>query len=63
MDTTNDYASHNEDDGRVKSTNTNTTKSASRNEVGDGGHHPFECYICYNPATQPVLTKCGHLFC
>ncbi len=62
MDTTNESASHNEDDG-VQSTNTNRSESASHNEVGDGGHHPFECYICYYPATQPVLTKCGHLFC
>lgn len=62
MDTTNESASH-DGDGGVHSTNANTTESASRNEVGDDAHHPFECYICYNPATEPVLTKCGHLYC
>jgi hypothetical protein len=60
MDTTNESASHDGDGG----VNTNTTESASRDEGGDDdAHHPFECYICYNPATQPVLTKCGHLYC
>ena len=62
VDTTNESASQN-GDGGVQSTNTNTTESASHDEVGDDGHHPFECYICFNPATQPVLTKCGHLYC
>mmetsp|Transcript_45169 Transcript_45169/g.125308 ORF Transcript_45169/g.125308 Transcript_45169/m.125308 type:complete len:171 (-) Transcript_45169:21-533(-) len=23
----------------------------------------FECNICLEPATEPVVTRCGHLFC
>lgn len=23
----------------------------------------FECHICYELATEPVVTRCGHLFC
>lgn len=65
MDTnTNEPTSRNEDDGVQISTDANNTnESASRNENANDGHHPFECYICYNPAREPVLTKCGHLFC
>lgn len=24
---------------------------------------PFECNICLEIATEPILTNCGHLFC
>lgn len=23
----------------------------------------FECSICFDVATEPVVTRCGHLFC
>ena len=23
----------------------------------------FECNVCFDPASNPVVTKCGHLFC
>eukprot|EP00759_Apiculatamorpha_spiralis_P033936 PhF_6_TR35043/c0_g1_i1/m.51063/K10666/RNF5; E3 ubiquitin-protein ligase RNF5 len=23
----------------------------------------FECNICFDPATDPVVTRCGHLYC
>ena len=24
---------------------------------------PFACFICRNPYTEPVVTRCGHYFC
>ena len=29
----------------------------------DNGDLPFACFICKEPFTNPVVTKCGHYFC
>ncbi|PAA78686.1 hypothetical protein BOX15_Mlig029692g3, partial [Macrostomum lignano] len=31
-------------------------------EAAHGGHE-FECNICLEPVTEPVVSLCGHLFC
>ncbi|KAI9496283.1 hypothetical protein BDB00DRAFT_758714 [Zychaea mexicana] len=38
-----------------------TTTRAETNTSGGGGF--YECNICFDTATHPVLTLCGHLFC
>ena len=52
MDITNKFASHYEYDS-VQSMNTIATESASRNEVGDDGHHPFGVTFVITPQHNP----------
>lgn len=35
--------------------------SSSSNENSDAGN--FECNICFDLAQDPIVTRCGHLFC
>ncbi|KAI9307485.1 hypothetical protein BJ944DRAFT_157953 [Cunninghamella echinulata] len=39
----------------------NTSQPKSSHTSSDGGF--YECNICFDTATHPVLTLCGHLFC
>ncbi|ORX72711.1 RING/U-box [Linderina pennispora] len=36
---------------------------AAGNAAEPGGNDEFSCNICFDSATDPVLTICGHLFC
>jgi E3 ubiquitin-protein ligase RNF5 len=38
------------------SNNDNSEEDKSKNDL-------FECNICFDPASEPVITVCGHLFC
>uniref|UniRef100_A0A0A9DAP1 E3 ubiquitin-protein ligase RMA n=1 Tax=Arundo donax TaxID=35708 RepID=A0A0A9DAP1_ARUDO len=43
-----------------------TAAPASTKEPDDkAGHNAanFECNVCFDMAAEPVVTKCGHLFC
>ncbi len=37
--------------------------ASSDGEDGEDDKLPFACYLCRNPFTRPVVTKCGHHFC
>lgn len=66
-------SSHVDDDGddpqtnaSVENTDENDSKNSSTNEKTNdktssaGGK--FECNICLDPAQDPVVSQCGHLF-
>lgn len=35
----------------------------SSETLGSSSKHAFNCVICYGPASEPVVSFCGHLFC
>ncbi|XP_042449903.1 uncharacterized protein LOC122034652 isoform X1 [Zingiber officinale] len=37
--------------------------SSSEDPQSSSGGGRFECNICFDPAQEPVVTLCGHLFC
>lgn len=37
--------------------------SSSSSSAAAGADSGFECNICFDPAQDPVVTTCGHLFC
>ena len=39
--------------GRATTTNANTTR----------GNDRYECNVCFDTAQDPVVTRCGHLYC
>ncbi|XP_076933487.1 uncharacterized protein LOC143599411 [Bidens hawaiensis] len=44
----------------------NNSNGPEENEVTDRKEHKggfFDCNICFNMASEPVVTYCGHLFC
>nr|CEL66184.1 TPA: Zinc finger (C3HC4 RING finger) protein, related [Neospora caninum Liverpool] len=43
-------------------TSSSSSSSASSRSRGDENTR-FECNICFDEATDPVVTRCGHLFC
>ncbi|KAL6574263.1 hypothetical protein OROHE_001167 [Orobanche hederae] len=47
--------------GFVESTSRQPSCSKSNNNSGDAGD--FECNICFELAQDPIVTRCGHLFC
>lgn len=42
-----------------KAKNTSESKKDDNKKDDDG---MFECNICFEPAQEPVVTVCGHLF-
>ncbi|SAM00653.1 hypothetical protein [Absidia glauca] len=40
-----------------------SSTSTSSTTIGGGDTGFYECNICFDTATYPVLTLCGHLFC
>jgi len=40
-------------------------RNGSRNVSGAGGRreHRFECNVCFDVASDPTVTPCGHLYC
>ncbi|KAI8143315.1 hypothetical protein BJV82DRAFT_612309 [Fennellomyces sp. T-0311] len=44
-----------------KSPEQESSSGTTRTESNGGGF--YECNICFDTATHPVLTLCGHLFC
>ncbi|PFH35965.1 zinc finger, C3HC4 type (RING finger) domain-containing protein [Besnoitia besnoiti] len=46
--------------GASSSSGASAAPSSSRDR---GGDTRFECNICFDEATDPVVTRCGHLFC
>ncbi|KAJ1954001.1 hypothetical protein EC988_002671 [Linderina pennispora] len=61
-----------DEDDIVSGTTTARTDKGKEPDVGapaagdaaePGGNDEFSCNICFDSATDPVLTICGHLFC
>ncbi|KAJ1997330.1 hypothetical protein GGI04_005446, partial [Coemansia thaxteri] len=48
-------------DSRQGETDVESKTTATHGSDGSGGE--FSCNICFDTATDPVLTICGHLFC
>eukprot|EP01071_Lankesteria_metandrocarpae_P008202 Lankesteria_metandrocarpae@DN4901_c0_g1_i1.p2 len=40
-----------------------TTDPTNSNDSSNSSRGYFECNICFDDAKNPVVTKCGHLFC
>jgi len=38
-------------------------ENTTENKVDPSFNSPLECNICYEEATEPVTTHCGHIFC
>jgi len=38
-------------------------ESSTEEEEEEKSNDLFECNICFDPANEPVITVCGHLFC
>lgn len=53
--------------GVVDETDTPVTPGTTSKEVekssGDGDGSMFECNICFDAPRDPVVTRCGHLYC
>ena len=44
------------------SPNNHQTSSSNNSEEEKKDNDLFECNICFDPAQEPVITVCGHLF-
>ncbi|KAN0012574.1 hypothetical protein ACTFIU_007881 [Dictyostelium citrinum] len=68
---------NNFNNNRTTTTTTTTTSSGNNNNDNNNGSEqsssppppqqqqssPFECNICFDDVSEPVVTQCGHLFC
>ncbi|EEQ97566.1 rnf5, putative, partial [Perkinsus marinus ATCC 50983] len=45
------------------SSSSNTPGSDDDTKSGRSKSSNFECNICFDQASEPVVTRCGHLFC
>eukprot|EP00026_Physarum_polycephalum_P010093 Phypoly_transcript_10244.p1 GENE.Phypoly_transcript_10244~~Phypoly_transcript_10244.p1 ORF type:complete len:202 (+),score=40.01 Phypoly_transcript_10244:45-650(+) len=45
------------------STNENNNNNNENNNANNEENSMFECNICLEQSTEPVITLCGHLFC
>ena len=50
------------DEPSTSSTNNSSSTSPGGND-SQPGMNVFECTICLESAKEPVVTKCGHIFC
>ena len=39
-----------------------TSKNGKSSENSGSGNEKFSCRICFEIASEPVITPCGHLF-
>eukprot|EP00871_Galdieria_phlegrea_P001621 jgi/Galph1/245/GphlegSOOS_G4903.1 len=39
------------------------SKDSSQEETSKSGASVFDCHICFDTPTDPVVTPCGHLYC
>ncbi|KAG2220429.1 hypothetical protein INT45_000654 [Circinella minor] len=54
---------NNEDESSSGTTTEEASSSHNHNQHSNGNSGFYECNICFDTATHPVLTLCGHLFC
>ncbi|GAW81758.1 E3 ubiquitin-protein ligase RNF5 [Plasmodium gonderi] len=56
--------SNNNNDGSTRGERNNVEENSKKNTTSENdGRCTFECNVCFDDVRDPVVTKCGHLFC